>query len=290
MSTGKPDRGFTIVEVLMFLAVTGVLMMVAMLTIGGSRQKAEFSASVRDFNSSIQGIISEVRTGYFPNKTAQVNCSATASGIDLSATSTPAGQGAHPECVFLGKVLHFGSTPTASVSIITVAGKAFKSVGGDPPDSYFASMPKPVAGTVGATIYSNIDLTETLNLTNGLQVTKVISRNSTDASGIFSTPGAFGIFNSLATTAGGSLSANVVTIPGSSRGDALATTLVNIKNISTNNEPTRNPIIAICLQHGIGGTGAVVIIGFKDRAAYSDLYIANFDTALKNAMGQTASC
>jgi len=280
MSTGKPDRGFTIVEVLMFLAVTGVLMTIAMLTIGGSRQKAEFSASVRDFNSSIQGIINEVKTGYFPNKTAQVNCSATASGIDMSATSTPAGQGAHPECVFLGKVLHFGLTPTASVSIITVAGKAFKSVGGDPPDSYIASMPKPVAGTVGAITYSNIDLTETLNLTNGLQVTKVISSAAPIA------PGAFGIFNSYATGTGGSLSANVVTIPYSAPNDQLSDTLVRIVRIGTlQAEPTINPTIAICLQHGgTNGQKAVVIIGAKDRTAYSSLHIADYITALDSAI------
>ena len=287
MSTGKPDRGFTIVEVLMFLAVTGVLMMVAMLTIGGSRQKAEFSASVRDFNSAIQGIISEVRTGYFPNKTDQVKCRVNTSTFALEMTGlfATAEQGAHPECVFLGKVLYFdlaATSPRNSVSVITVAGKAF--VGGEPPATYSASTPVPVAGTVAGTVYASIDLTETLNLTNGLLITKVIS------SAAPTTPSAFGIFNSLATTAGGSLSADIVTIPGSSRVDLLATTLVNIKNISTINEPTRNPIIAICLQHGIGGTGAVVIIGFKDRTAYSDLYIANFDTALKNAMGQTASC
>ena len=262
----------------MFLAVTGVLMMVAMSTIGGSRQKAEFSASVRDFNSAIQGIISEVRTGYFPNKTTQVNCKVNASVLDMSATSTQAGQGAHPECVFLGKVLHFGSTPTASVSIITVAGKAFESPG-TPATTYGASTPKPVAGS-----YAIIDLTETLNLTNGLLITKVIS------SAAPTTPSAFGIFNSLATTAGGSLSADIVTIPGSSRVDPLATTLVNIKNISTINEPTRNPIIAICLQHGIGGTGAVVIIGFKDRTAYSDLYIDDFASALTAAMGVGVTC
>ncbi len=269
----------------MFLAVTGVLMTVAMLTIGGSRQKAEFSASVRDFNSSIQGIISEVKTGYFPNKANPVKCRVNGSSLEMTGFFSAAEQGAHPDCVFLGKVLYFNLTaasPRNSVSVITVAGKAF--VGGEPPATYSASTPVPVAGTVAGTVYASIDLTETLNLTNGLLITKVIS------SAAPTTPSAFGIFNSLATTAGGSLSADIVTIPGSSRVDLLATTLVNIKNISTINEPTRNPIIAICLQHGIGGTGAVVIIGFKDRTAYSDLYIANFDTALKNAMGQTASC
>jgi len=278
MSTGKPDRGFTIVEVLMFLAVTGVLMMVAMLTIGGSRQKAEFSASVRDFNSSIQGIISEVKTGYFPNKTTQVNCKVTASVLDMSATSNAAGQGAHPECVFLGKVLYFDFSPASprnSVSVITVAGKAFESPG-IPPTTYMASKPKPIAGS-----HANIDLTETLSLTNGLQVTKVISSAGSP------TPGAFGIFNSLATTAGGSLSANVVTIPGSTSGTDLATTLGNIIDIESTG-PTINPTIAICLQHGTNGKKAVVIIGFKDRTAYSSLHIADYITALSSAItGET---
>lgn len=276
MSTGKPDRGFTIVEVLMFLAVTGVLMTIAMLTIGGSRQKAEFSASVRDFNSGIQGIISEVRTGYFPNKTAQVKCRVNTSTFALEMTGlfATAEQGAHPECVFLGKVLYFDlavTSPRNSVSVITVAGKAFDSTTGNPPTTYVASTPKPVAGT-----YASIDLTETLNLTNGLLVTKVISSADPLA------PSAFGIFNSLATDAGGSLSANIVTIPGSTSGANLATTLGSIKLTS---EPTINPTIAICLQHGgTNGTRAVVIIGFKDRTAYSSLHIADYSNALSSAI------
>ncbi len=274
MRTGKPDRGFTIVEVLMFLAVTGVLMMVAMLTIGGSRQKAEFSASVRDFNSAIQGIISEVRTGYFPNKTTPVNCKVTDSALDMSSTSFDAGQGAHPECVFLGKVLYFNfgaGSPRNSVSVITVAGKAFVSPG-IPSTTYMASRPKPVAGT-----YASIDLTETLNLTNGLLITKVFS------SAAPTTPSAFGIFNSSATTTGGSLSANVVTITGSGSSENLTTTLGRIREIELA-EPTINPTIAICLQHGTGGKKAVVIIGIKDRTAYSELYIDDYITALDSAI------
>ena len=285
MSTGKPDRGFTIVEVLMFLAVTGVLMMVAMLTIGGSRQKAEFSASVRDFNSAIQGIISEVRTGYFPNKTDQVKCRVNTSTFALEMTGlfATAEQGAHPECVFLGKVLYFdlaATSPRNSVSVITVAGKAF--VGGEPPATYSASTPVPVAGTVAGTVYASIDLTETLNLTNGLLITKVISSAAPPA------PSAFGIFNSSANTAGGSLSANVVTIPIIDATGTLDATLKNIKNISTST-PTKNPTIAICLQHGgTNGTRAVVIIGFKDRTAYSSLHIADYVNALSSAItGET---
>ncbi|MBI3624088.1 hypothetical protein HY218_00480, partial [Candidatus Saccharibacteria bacterium] len=60
---GNPGNGFTIVESMIFLAVTGTLMLVAFLMINGKQAQAQFATGVRDFNSKIEDIINDISTG-----------------------------------------------------------------------------------------------------------------------------------------------------------------------------------------------------------------------------------
>ncbi len=284
MNGGSKDKGYTLVEVMIFLAVTGALFVMAMVAINGKQAQAEFATGVRDFNSRIQSIINEVNNGYFPEN-ASYNCKFAGglpgAALDLSTGGSPSGQGTHPDCVFLGKVVYFDFTvlPASQVDdfhIITVAGGAYNDKR-QPITTYSASRPAPVAGPA-----SSVDLSETAKVTNGLIVSQLISKAGAAVDPNIS---AFAIFTSLPqyniNTTSGSLSANTVSIPNSDRTDSLAITYSNILSIATST-PTVNDTIAICLQHGVGGKKAAIIVGTQSRQLYAEVHIADADSAVQN--------
>lgn len=285
MGTVRNSNGFTIIEVLITLAISSALVTVAISMIANKQNQASFSTGVNEFNTRIQSIIGDVRNGQFPEN-SNVRCSvAVDNTLDLTSTGDEAGQGEHIGCVFLGKVLWFdlqSSAVATAFSNITVAGKAFDTAG-IPITTYKDSMPRAVnAGGVECTNASSVNLTETIGLTNGIVVTKIIS------SAIPTNPSAFGIFNGLSvaqdiSNTSGNTSVKLVTIPGSSTEHDLNCTYVDIAAISTT-APSENPTIAICLAHGVGGKEAVVIIGSKKGAMYTELVVSNYATALSTAI------
>lgn len=122
MKGGKNNRGFTIMETLIVLAVTGVLFTAIAVTLSGRQSKAEFEQSIHEIQSQLQQTISEVGTGNFPS-TANLTCSATGSGVSFAPGATA--QGENSGCVFLGKVVQFkvaGSGDSENFNIYTAAG------------------------------------------------------------------------------------------------------------------------------------------------------------------------
>ncbi len=63
----RSDNGYTIVEAMIFLAVSGVLFVSAMAAVSGQQQKTQFYQSIRDLDSNIRDKINEVGSGTFGN-------------------------------------------------------------------------------------------------------------------------------------------------------------------------------------------------------------------------------
>lgn len=104
MNRGRGQQlGFTIVEVLIFLAVTSGLFIAAMLYISGQQGKAEFSQGVRDFELKLGDVVNNVSTGFYPTLN-NIKCTAVAGKVDLQTDSTQ-GQGANNDCIFVGRVI-----------------------------------------------------------------------------------------------------------------------------------------------------------------------------------------
>ena len=59
--------GFTIVEVIIVLAVSSVLLVSALSLVGGQQKKAEFTQALSDIQSQIDGVMNNVATGYYAN-------------------------------------------------------------------------------------------------------------------------------------------------------------------------------------------------------------------------------
>lgn len=122
----KPSNkqvGFTIVETLIVLAVTGLLFVAIASSFSGRQAKAEFANSIQDIRSQIQQTIDEVANGYFPSS-AGFKCTSDVTGTHITTLGGGSEQGTNDGCVFLGKVMQFNTTATVPqpFSLHTVAG------------------------------------------------------------------------------------------------------------------------------------------------------------------------
>lgn len=104
----KAFGGFTIIEVLIVLAVSGVMLTAAIIIVGGLTSGTTFNQSVYDMKSKIENEIRSVGNGLYPD-TNNYTCSAPSGG---KATLTQVANGTHTpgsseDCIFLGKALGF---------------------------------------------------------------------------------------------------------------------------------------------------------------------------------------
>ena len=113
--------GYTIIEVMIFLVVTGTLLISAMAIFNGRQVRTEYVQSIRETDQRIQTVINEVATGYFPERD-NFSCTATATQTQISPLN-PERQGGNEDCVFLGKVIQFGvDGDKREYAVHTVAG------------------------------------------------------------------------------------------------------------------------------------------------------------------------
>lgn len=113
MESGQ-QTGYTIVEAMIFIAVSSLLFVSAMTAIGGRQQQVQFTQAVRGFDSQLKDIINDVTTGFFPGFST-VKCTITpgASAATRPLLEEPAidetvDQGTSSTCIFVGKALQFG--------------------------------------------------------------------------------------------------------------------------------------------------------------------------------------
>lgn len=100
-------NGYTIVETMIFLVVSGALLSSVMVLVDGQQRKTEFSTVVRDFDSKLQSMIGNVSTGYY-NNTGQTTCITAGGPPPTSITSITTGgtrQGQNANCTFIGQVM-----------------------------------------------------------------------------------------------------------------------------------------------------------------------------------------
>lgn len=109
----KTQRGFTIVEVMIVLAITGVLFVAITATLQGKRQKTEFNQAINAVKTEIEQYINEAQSGHYPSDASfTANCSGLASAPAPYATGSISApeQGANNGCIYLGRLLQFSNT------------------------------------------------------------------------------------------------------------------------------------------------------------------------------------
>lgn len=110
MKGGSRPLGYTIIEVMIVLAVSGVMFLIAANFISGKQAKTAFAEGSNEFVSQIQTTIADVIDGQYPDD-ASLGCSAGGVSVAFNASGT---QGSNAPCVFLGKFMHFNVGGVAS--------------------------------------------------------------------------------------------------------------------------------------------------------------------------------
>lgn len=97
--------GFTLVESMIVLAVSGVLFISLASMVAGQQSKARFRASMTDITTQIQSQVNEVSTGFYPNG-GDFRCQSV-SGNPVASNGVSA-LGENADCTFLGRAMMYG--------------------------------------------------------------------------------------------------------------------------------------------------------------------------------------
>jgi type II secretory pathway pseudopilin PulG len=190
------EAGYTIVETMIFLIVTGALMVSAVLLFNGKISRSQFTVAVRQFGSTINNTINEVSTGTY-NGTPAFTCTSSSVGPASLRKASADTQGSNTGCLFVGKVMHPGYnckpddlSRCTDVNVYTVFGNRLAGNGSDVTSLVAA---KPVLADSADP--DSVDLTDHKLLPNGLFVTGIYALNSDGSLG--QSYGAIGFFQTF---------------------------------------------------------------------------------------------
>ncbi len=178
MKCQKNLAGYTILEVLIFLTISGALLISAGTLINGRQQQTQFSTGVRDLESRMQDLINDVENGFSSNN-GSISCTVPGMSSNPAAvpvvTATPRPQGTNEECVFLGKAVQFYRNPSGYVSNIRAVSIAGKRLDFNPTTGK-TEQPASIEESVPRAFYSPSGTTgiEELSIRNGIEVSRVL--------------------------------------------------------------------------------------------------------------------
>ncbi|HVX58894.1 MAG TPA: prepilin-type N-terminal cleavage/methylation domain-containing protein [Candidatus Saccharimonadales bacterium] len=108
--------GYTVIEVMIVLAITGVLFGSAVMVFNGQQAKTSLSQNMYDFASKLQSYVTEVNSGVYDNSQTY-GCSISGGKATLSTTSP----GTNNDCLFVGRAIQL--IPNSSdVYVYTIIG------------------------------------------------------------------------------------------------------------------------------------------------------------------------
>jgi prepilin-type N-terminal cleavage/methylation domain-containing protein len=174
-SLRAPVPGFTVIEVMIVLAVTGLLFVSAAALISGKQNQTAFDQSIRQIQSQIQQVINEVSVGYFPNL-GNVQCNGAGGTVTL-VKAVGTAQGANAGCVFIGKAMQFqvGSSSPEVFNVYSIAGLQRGGAGGKESSSLSEAKPKVIAPSSAEPTLPDSTASDTLQ--DGLTTAKMYYNN-----------------------------------------------------------------------------------------------------------------
>jgi hypothetical protein len=268
MRTETKSGGYTIVEVMIFLAISGFMFAASAVFISGKQSNAQFKQGMNDVNTELRGVIDNVANGFYPSNS---NFKCVASGGKPTITTVTNTQGSNKGCVFIGKIIQFNTYDASgsnrdgtNYSVYSVAGlQSTDDTGTTLPTSFKESAP---------TIINRSDVTETIHLHWGVELVKAYEGS---ASNTISGIGFFGSFRSGDASASGSQTVLSVAVPVSTdtnkqgKIDEVAAFVGNVspgtstgdgKPLDDATAAKPNPKVTLCFKGG-GDHYAAIYIG-----------------------------
>ncbi len=249
MKSGLKSRGFTIVEVLIFLAVSSALMVSAFALISGSQNKASFTQSINDVQQQIDSVINNVANGYYSAGETQNKCTLDGNGKPKFDPDVEVNRGSSALCIFLGRFIAF-EDGSDKYTVYNVAGR--RQIAGNDVKRMLEAKPTVIVGTE-----------QEYTLKNGLTFK---SNNGINA---------FGFFNGLGASSGVSDQLNSGYQQASFFGFKSSAIEPLPGYFELLFDQLKNPTdgYALCFNSGTTNQSGVITIGGSDRAATSSLEI-----------------
>lgn len=164
MKGGKLPLGYTIIEVMIVLAVSAVMFLIAANFISGKQSSTAFTEGTNEFDTEMQSVINQVTDGQYSD--VQFTCTSGAGGaLTFSLSASPSStQGTNPPCVYLGKFLYFiqGANPT-DYETFSLAGNRQDNATGGPATTLAELNATPIIG-------GGIDLTTQSSIPQQIEV------------------------------------------------------------------------------------------------------------------------
>lgn len=280
--------GFTIVETLIVLTVTGVLFVSLAGVIRGQQAKAQFRSSITDVTTQIQSYISEVSTGYYP-KGGDFRCSASAGNIILVNNQT-SGLGENQACTYLGQALMFGipGTDPEEYKLQTLIGLRTTFTGGEPKSLREADTQVLMAGSQNnlAADWPRLSTTKTLQYGTKVEWMRARSGNTNIAGfAVVASPNQELTFNANDQIESGTIVPIIVPIPNPNGGtpgvsetqgvDLILRSLGTPTVGTLLNADTLIGPIDICYSSGTTDQSALVTIGSSNSTTSVEFVIRN---------------
>ncbi len=243
----RSNNGFTIIEVMLVIVVSGALLVSALSTIQQNKRHVEFSQSVRDLESQLNDVINDIPTGYFLSNT-NLRCRVTGNNRPQISNASGSSLGSNNDCIYVGKVLQFlPNGNNARLYIYNLAGRRRTPSGNT---ATTLTDAKPVA------VYTpTLDTIKSYRLQNGLTIKKVF--NADDGT----TYGSLGIISNISGTTNTTGESNKVgglaMTPFS--GANKSTTVARVNTLSDTNFDIATKGIVICLINGYNEKGSITV-------------------------------
>jgi len=251
--------GYTVIEVMIVLAVTGVLFSSAVLMFQGQQGKTSISQSLYDLASKIETYSTEVNSGVYPDS-QNFTCSVDGSGHPVLSGGS-GGTGTNQSCLFLGRALQIVPNSSSLYAYSVLGDRTIHSGGADTNQtvtSFDQASPTPAQDNGGGWL-----LYDTYNLPSNetFSMSKVTDINNTT----FNNYDLIGLYIDL-DTATASSSTNSLSIRGYNfpNGGANAALSASVKNCIQQNAPCGTSSYSLvrswvlCVQDGTS-TGMVTV-------------------------------
>lgn len=248
--------GFTIIEVMIFLAVSGVTFLIAANFINGKEAQTEYYQGMNQSLADVRTMINNVSNGNYPfPDTGYLNCSVSANGpsVQIGATKTLA----TPECTMAGTVLAPEVGSGSNYGLFTLAGCMFtncSTIIGGTPTSVYQEVPQVIQS-----------INQTKQWPGSVVVTKMFSVQGGRTSSI----GLVGFFASLPFSNGsvyqsGSQPVTIIVFNNTSLAGSMMTYQTQINSLgsggSADGGPLTNGYVVICFL-GPNNQPASITIG-----------------------------
>lgn len=274
MGSKASSSGYTILETLIFLAVSGVLFVSAMTLVNGRQARAEFTSAVREFELELTDIAGNVAAGYY-STSGTMTCDTPGTDPPL-VTSAATPLGTNEKCVFMGRVMQFApndgnastTTDAETYNVYTAVGRRYDASGTKDAENITEARPVLIAPGMVAPSTTRPDMIDRKKLSGGARVEKITIGGTTTQ------VGGFGFFNNLhvtnqgAITKSGSLQVDVVVpnpgVPAMVTGlNETSTAFVHKMDSLSANMPLVNPSggLVICLRSGGTSQHALINLG-----------------------------